>query len=292
MARFALVPLVLVALGLSALPARGDFSYADFSSTNSTTGGQTLTVNGNASLGAGVNNQLQLTPANFFQSGSAFTTNAISLGNNASFSTFYQFRITNRGGIGDEDGAGADGIVFVVQTQANNVGAAGGGMGYQGIPKSIGIEFDTFNNGGSDGDGNHVAVDENGVLNDFNLTHVNPIFDNGDIWSVWVDYNGNTNGLEVRWADASTVRPASPGIAMTVNLPALLTQNNAFVGFTAGTGSGDGDQRIVDWQFRQSFNPIDAPAAPEPASLTLLGSAVITGLGYMGWRRRKQLPST
>jgi hypothetical protein len=31
-----------------------------------------------------------------------------------------------------------------------------------------------------------------------------------------------------------------------------------------------------------------ATAVPEPASLTLLGAAAITGLGYFGWRRRTQ----
>lgn len=39
-------------------------------------------------------------------------------------------------------GCGADGLVFVVQTNSNKVGG-GGGIGYQGIPNSVGVELDT-----------------------------------------------------------------------------------------------------------------------------------------------------
>src|SRR5262249_16825981 len=77
-----------------AMPARADFIYSNFNSVNSTSGGQTLQLNGNAGLTGGV---LRLTPSSFSQSGSAFTTNAISLGNNASFSTYFQFRLSNSG---------------------------------------------------------------------------------------------------------------------------------------------------------------------------------------------------
>ena len=151
--------------------ARTQFAYAKLATANSTSGGQTLQVNGSASVGY-MGSQLQLTPSSPSQGGSAFTTNAISLGNNGSFSTHFQFQLSNSGGIGDEDGAGADGIVFVVQTVSNNVGAAGGGIGYSGIPNSIGIEFDTFDNG--EISGNHVGVDENGGLQDFSKYGTNP----------------------------------------------------------------------------------------------------------------------
>jgi hypothetical protein len=81
------------------------------------------------------------------QSGSAFLTNTISLSNNTSFNSYFQFQITNSDGLGDDDGAGADGLVFIIQTIANNVvGSEGGGMGYAGINQSLGIEFDTYYN--------------------------------------------------------------------------------------------------------------------------------------------------
>lgn len=73
-------------------------------------------------------------------SGGAFLTNAISLANDASFGTAFSFQITN------PFNTGAGGIVFVVQTVANNVGG-GGGIGYAGRANSVGVEFDTWDNG-------------------------------------------------------------------------------------------------------------------------------------------------
>jgi len=85
---------------------------------------------------------------NLGQSGSAFLTNSINLANQASFSTFFTFNISHPMGISDGDGQGADGIVFVVQTVSNTAGGAGGGIGYLGINNSVGIELDTWDNGG------------------------------------------------------------------------------------------------------------------------------------------------
>jgi len=64
-------------------------SYTDFSSVAG------LTINGNA---AQAGNVLRVTPANFSQSGSAFSTSTVSLASNASFSTYFQFRFTSAGG--------------------------------------------------------------------------------------------------------------------------------------------------------------------------------------------------
>src|SRR5262245_21390542 len=101
---------------LASLSASADFAYSEFSSTAG------LMLNGNAAQSGNV---LRLTPALNNQSGCAFTTALVPLGGLASFSTYFQFQITNSGNNGanpDEDGLGADGIVFVVQTQNNNAG--------------------------------------------------------------------------------------------------------------------------------------------------------------------------
>ena len=42
----------------------------------------------------------ELTPASGYQSGAAYSTTPVTLGNNATFSTQFQFRFTNQGGIG------------------------------------------------------------------------------------------------------------------------------------------------------------------------------------------------
>jgi len=276
--------LTLVALFFGASSTRADFVYNDFSSTSG------LHLNGNATTGAvapASGTVLKLTAPNFFQAGSAFTTNLTPLSNQASFSTYFQFQMPNAGGIGDEDGAGADGIVFVVQTVSNNVGASGGGIGYQGIGHSLGIEIDTYNNGApGDLDGNHVGVDLNGDINSVVQAHEPTRFNNGQIWNMWVDYNGTTDALDINWSQ-STSRPALPQLAFSLQpyggLVGVLGQSSAYVGFTAATGSGYEDQDIVDWQFRQEFNPI---GAPEPGTFTLVGVGIL-GLCGSAWRRRK-----
>ena len=105
-------------------------NFNDFSSVAG------LSINGNASQ---VGNELQLTPAAFGQGGSAFSTTQVSFDQNASFSTQFDFRISGAGGAG----GGADGLAFSLQTQGNNVGGSGGGLGYAGINDSLTIEFDS-----------------------------------------------------------------------------------------------------------------------------------------------------
>ena len=263
----------LCLLGVGVLGTAGaaravTISYPDFSSTAG------LTLNGDA---AQVGNDLRLTAPSFNESGSAFSTSAMALNNQNSFSTRFQFQITDSGGIGDQDGAGADGIVFVVQTVSNSVGGAGGGIGYQGIPNSVGIEFDTYNNGAQDDSlGNHVGIDLNGSVSSAVLTSVSPRFNDGNIWTGWVDYNGPLNLLEVR-VNQTGIRPVLPTLTYSADLSAVLGAANAFVGFTAGTGSGWGDQRILSWEFEDDFNPIDV-TVPEAGSTLLLLGAGLAGI--------------
>ena len=132
-----LTALMVSAAGL-AHPAFGQITISDFSTASG------LHLNGNASIAGSA---LRLTPALPGQAGSTFSTSAITLAANVSFNSFLTLRITDSGGISDGDGVGADGLVFVVQTNANNVGGAVGGIGYLGMSNSLGVEFDTYDNG-------------------------------------------------------------------------------------------------------------------------------------------------
>ena len=235
-------------------------------------------LNGAAStLNTNSGNVLRLTNG-LNQSSSAFLTNAISLQNQASFSSFFSFKIDNNIGLGDNDGAGADGIVFTLQTQSNTAGGLGFGIGYAGINNSLGIEFDTYFNTPSafpnvaDSDGNHVGINLNGSVNSVAAVSEAERFNNGAVWNVWVDYNGITDMLDVRYGlDAN--RPAAASLSYNLDLESTFGSSDVYVGFTSGTGAGANVHDINSFKFTNDFRPI--ADVPEPSTLALFSLALM-----------------
>ena len=232
------------------------FNYDDFSDLSD------WQVNGDAiALNPNAENNLRLTESSGFQGGSAFLSNAITLNAESSFQAFFEFQITNSAGASDNDGIGADGLVFVVQTNDNSVGGAGGGIGYLGIDNSVGIEFDTWNNGSIDsGSGNHVGINLDGSIASSALVTESIRFNDEDVWSVWVDYNGANDLLEVRWS-MDGLRVDDALLSLDVDLTAVLQSNEAFFGFTSGTGGAFGRHDILSARFSDDFvaQPVNAP---------------------------------
>gem|GEM_PF-2038134 len=190
---------------------------------------------------------LRLTPANGSQAGSVFSQVPL---NAANFSSFLKFRITESGGMGD---GGADGIVFVIQPISSDLGSAGGQIGYGGIESSVGVEFDTWDNG--EISASHIAINLNGHVNhEGGVVNTIPKLDDGNIWFSWIDYDGAT--LEVR-ANQTGVRPSEATLSQKLDIPAILGGvTQAFVGFTSGTGGAFSNHDILSWEYRESFNPI------------------------------------
>ncbi len=266
------VTLAAVALSVLAVPAGATtIQYNDFSDTTG------LAINGNAAVATDASSRqvLRVTRATGSQAGSAFSTNPVTLGPDVSFSTRFTFNFNA------PVNGGADGLVFVVQTNSNNVGGLGGGIGYEGITNSVGIEFDNWNNGGCDGNNaNHVGINLNGSSCSVARSD-NPgfTFDQGGDLTAWVDYDGSTNTLEVRLSNA--LRPVDALLSYNVDLAAILGNPNAFVGFTSGTGAAAANHDVISWEFRDTYAPVDVP---EPAMLGLFGMGAL-GLGLA--RRRK-----
>ena len=156
-------------------------------------------------------------------------------------------------------------MVFVVQTVGQVVGDAGGNLGYSGIDHSVGIEFDSYqNSANSDPARNHIGINVGGNLTSLVTNEVTSAFDNAQIWSAWVDYNGASQLLELRLSLAVD-RPANAWLSLTRDLLSDLGSSQAYVGFTASTGEAYSRHSILNWTLNDSYSPIGVPAAvPEP----------------------------
>lgn len=207
-----------------------------------------ITLNGSAAGINGDENRTVLHLTNdYWQSGSAFLADAIVLNEQSSFSSYFQFRIDDARGLGD----GADGLVFVVQTQAANVGGTGGSIGFGGIRPSVGVEFDTYPNEG-DPNGNHIGIDLNGSMRSIAQATPPGRMDDGSVWHAWVDYDGARDLLEARISQNAD-RPPTAVVSSVVDLVEVFGSDSVYVGFTSGTGAGAGNHSILRWRFSTRF---------------------------------------
>ncbi len=224
----------------------GSFTFDDFSDLSP------LWINGDAK-------DINATPVFFndqyvlrltetpWQSGSAFVNQPVCLldnGSDTSFSTAFQFQLS------DITSVGADGLAFVIATTPDVVANAGDPPGYQNINPSVAVEFDTFQNP-QDISHNSVGINLNGNAVSEVSADVAGNFDAGEIWYAWIDYQGDTNLLEVRVSREPT-RPDIATVSHIVDIAEILGQPIGFVGFTSSTGYASNAHNIRSWTFEPS----------------------------------------
>lgn len=153
---------------------------------------------------------------------------------------------------GDLDASGADGMYFVLQPVGTGLGDAGGGMGYLGITPSLGIEFDTYQNGGyGDPAFDHVAIQYNGDLDHtgiFNLDGPVQILDginnveDGDYHKAKITWDAETQHLQV-FVDC-VYRVGFVTEVFDIIETIFAGDPEVYFGFTAGTGGSFNNQYV------------------------------------------------
>ena len=172
------------------------------------------------------------------------------------FTADFALRITPPGG-------GADGMAFVIQNHAPDaIGEGGGGQGYQGIPNSLAVEFDTWDNGGEPG-ATHVAVHSLGTSPNSALSGqygaaVLASFRDGQAHAARVVYSPGRLHLFVD--DMET-----PKLSVEVDLATLLNLSGgaAFVGFTAATGAFTEGHHVERWRLCSAQQPTNLSPPPQ-----------------------------
>ncbi|MBM3449148.1 MAG: T9SS type B sorting domain-containing protein [Bacteroidetes bacterium] len=205
------------------------------------------TLNGSA-LSNG-NTCFSVTPNSSWQLGSIWNNTPIDLSIN--------FDIQFSMNLGNQDGNGADGIVFVLQQQGvNALGTAGSGLGFQGLSPSIGIEFDTFQNNipndplnnANDPVSDHMAIFKNGLVNHsspnqlagpVNISATNINIEDGLNHNVRIVWNATTFLLQI-FIDCNL------RLSLNQNLTTSTFNGNPLVfwGFTGSTGGLFNNQSV------------------------------------------------
>jgi hypothetical protein len=228
---------LLLALGLAASAQSAVLAdFPDFSDVSK------LKLNGDAEQSGSV---LRLTSADNDETGTAFTRKAV-LNKQKSFKTEFNFSMHDSGG------TPGDGMAFFIHSSGKGViGDGGGGLGFGSIGDSVAVEFDSFDNGGSDEQANEVAIIQNGKAGKTKDAAV-PSFSlyGGPRWA-WITYKARSQQMKVYVSDTST-KPGSPDVQAQVKLDKLLNHRSLKrAGCTAATGGSNADHDVISWELTQ-----------------------------------------
>ena len=149
--------------------------------------------------------------------------------------------------------ANADGIMFVIRNSPagiNALGGSGGGLGFLGIPKSVGYKFDLHDNAGEGQ--NSVGVYINGAaptvpaFTDLSSSGID--FHSGQPIAVKFKYSSGVLNVEIGQGNSSHF--SFPG----VDIPGAVGGATAYIGFTAETGALSQRARVLSLIYNEG-NP-------------------------------------
>jgi hypothetical protein len=240
---FSNVDSVLIGAGdnLSVIDYSGGFaSHSDITANGSTT----FAVSGGTTVA-------RLTDGGANETATFFYTHRVGI---QSFDTTFAFQIH------DGTPAPGDGMTFIIQgnTPTAISGPSGGGLGYGpdhvggsgGIPNSIAIKFDIFNNQGEgtnstglfvNGDAPTIPTSSSDTLVKLDPSVIN--LSDGDPFRVHLTYDGTTLTETI----TDTITNKTFTTKYTVNIAADVGGNVGYVGFGAATGGNTANQDILAW---------------------------------------------
>jgi hypothetical protein len=210
-----------------------------------------LIANGDARFG---NNIVRLN-GDDLQTGSFFANTPLTIGR---FATTFIVRLSE-----GTQPYYADGFTFVIQANApTSLGSGLGGLGYQGIGNSVAVKFGSFAYPG-DPSNSSTGLVLNGAPPRGGVTTGDVLLNSQNPKRVTLGYDGTTLTEMI----TDTLTGVSFSTSFMVNIPLVIGSDQAYVGFTASTGSpGAGSfwqlQDIGSWTFTSQ-----APLPGEPSNL-------------------------
>jgi hypothetical protein len=204
---------------------------------------------------------------NFGQAGSSFETQRVGI---RGFTTSFQVRLHE----GTQPNP-ADGFTFLIQSNtATALGGGGGSLGYQGIPNSVAIKFDVFDNEGETSDstgiffgGGFPGLAHNPGEVNIALDPANVNLRSQSIKTITLTYDGTKLTETIHDPAPGQTNNGDFSTSYTVDIPGLVGADTAYVGFTGGTGGLFSLQDVLNWKYSEQEGNLP-PRAPGNIQVT------------------------
>ena len=228
-----------------------------------------LNVNGNATF---VGPRLRLTDGGQGEQSSAWYATPVNVQN---FTQDFSFQLANAVG---------DGFTFTIQNEGTAaLGPGGAGLGYGalspggtlGIPNSVAVKFDIYNNFGEGIDSTELYTEgASPTIPALDMTPWHIHLRSGDIMNVHMTYNGAVLSMTI----TDTATNAVFTVGWRIDIPGTVGAPTAYIGFTGSSGGATAVQDILDWTYVAPYT-ISYLKGFTSTGLSLNGNGVLNGTG-------------